>query len=96
MTLSIARFLNISTAYNPRLASDGRSLIFLSTLTGISQVWRADVPAIGGKPLWPDQLTFGADRVQGVWLSPAAGEPKLIYAQDEGGSENAQLFLSVP
>ena len=96
MTPSVARFLNISTAYNPRFAPDGRSLIFLSTLTGIPQVWRVDVPAVGGKPLWPDQLTFGADRVQGAWLSPTAGKPRLIYARDKGGSENAQLFLLSP
>lgn len=87
MIPAITRFLNISAAYYPSLASDGRSLIFLSTLTGLPQVWRV---AVGGEPLWPDPLTFGDDRVQGAWLSP--GE-KLIYARDEGGGENAQLFL---
>lgn len=92
MTSSIARFLNISAAYAPSLAPDGQSLVFLSTLTGIPQVWRVDIPA-EDRPLWPDQLTFGADRIQGAWLSPAPGKPRLIYARDEGGSENAQLFL---
>ena len=90
---AIAPFLNIGTAYAPNLSADGKSLIFLSTQTGIPQVWRVDVPAEEGRPLWPDQLTFGSDRVQGAWLSPASGEPKLIYARDEGGSENAQLFM---
>lgn len=93
MTSSIACFLNISAAYGPSLAPDGQSLVFLSTLTGLPQVWRVDIPTGEGTPLWPDQLTFGADRVQGAWLAPAPGEPKLIYARDEGGSENAQLFL---
>jgi Tol biopolymer transport system component len=93
MPSSIAPFLNISAAYGPSLAPDGQRLVFLSTLTGVPQAWRVDVPAEGERPLWPDQLTFGADRVQGAWLSPAPGEPGLIYARDEGGSENAQLFL---
>ena len=90
---AIAPFLNIGTAYAPNLSADGKSLIFLSTQTGIPQVWRVDVPAKEGRPLWPDQLTFGTDRIQGAWLSPTSGKPKLIYARDEGGSENAQLFL---
>lgn len=93
---SVARFLDISTAYGLNLAADGQNLVFLSTQTGVPQIWRAEVPVKGGKPLWPDQLTFGIDRVQGAWLSPGAGEPKLIYARDEGGSENAQLFLLTP
>jgi dipeptidyl aminopeptidase/acylaminoacyl peptidase len=93
MTPSIARFLSISAAYGPNLAPDGQSLVFLSTHTGVPQVWHVDVPAGEGRLLWPDQLTFGANRVQGAWLSPAPGEPQLIYARDEGGSENAQLFL---
>ena len=96
MADSIARFLNISAAYAPSLTPDGQSLVFLSTQTGIPQVWRVGVAAGEGEPLWPDQLTFGADRVQGVWLSPAPGEPQLVFARDEGGSENAQLFLLTP
>ena len=92
---TIARFLNISTAYAPNLAPDGQSLVFLSTQTGIPQVWRVSVAPGETGPLWPDQLTFGSDRVQGVWLEPASGE-QLIFARDEGGGENAQLFLLTP
>ena len=92
MATSIAQFLNISTAYAPSLAPDGQTLVFLSTQTGIPQVWRVGVAAGETGPLWPDQLTFGSDRVQGVWLEPASGE-QLIFARDEGGGENAQLFL---
>ena len=93
MTLSIIPFLNVSAAYGPSLAPDGQSLVFLSTLTGVPQVWHVDIPTGEGRPLWPDPLTFGADRVQGAWISSAPSEPRLIYARDEGGSENAQLFL---
>jgi dipeptidyl aminopeptidase/acylaminoacyl peptidase len=46
-----------------------------------------------GPVLWPEQLTFEADRVMGVWCSPAPGDERLIYARDSGGNENAQLFL---
>ena len=96
MDASIAQFLNISAAYAPNLAPDGQTLVFLSTQTGLPQVWRVGLPIGKGEPLWPDQLTFGADRVQGVWLSPVPDEPKLIFARDEGGGENAQLFLLTP
>ena len=93
---AITRFLNISTAYAPSLTAEGQNLVFLGTQTGIPQVWRVGVADAEAGPLWPEQLTFGSDRVQGVWLSPAPGEPKLIFARDEGGSENAQLFLLTP
>ena len=89
---TIARFLNISTAYAPNLTADGQNLVFIGTQTGIPQVWRVGVTPGETGPLWPDQLTFGSDRVQGVWLEPTSGE-QLIFARDEGGGENAQLFL---
>jgi hypothetical protein len=34
---------------------------------------------------WPDQLTLEADRVIGVWYSPAPSDERLIYARDVGG-----------
>ena len=63
---TIARFLNISTAYAPNLTADGQNLVFIGTQTGIPQVWRVGVTPGETGPLWPDQLTFGSDRVQGV------------------------------
>src|SRR3712207_888984 len=89
---SISRYLNIQQAYFPCFAPDGQHIAFLSNITGTPQVWRVALALQPGQVLWPDQLTFEADRVLGVWYSPVdAGQ--LLYARDVGGNENAQLFL---
>lgn len=92
----ISRYLNIHSAYAPGLAADGQHVAFLSNASGIPQLWRVEIPAPGGVPLWPDQLTFAVERVLGVRSSPAEGDGRLIYARDVGGDENAQLFLLSP
>jgi dipeptidyl aminopeptidase/acylaminoacyl peptidase len=91
MKYPISRYLNVQQAYWPSFSADGRYLAFLSNLTGLPQVWLAEAAA--ESPGWPAQLTFGNDRVLGVWFSPMAGDNRLIFARDAGGNENAQLFL---
>lgn len=90
-TYPIHRYLNVRSAYFPSFSSDGRRLAFLSDITGVPQVWQVGLSSDG--PLWPDPVTFAPDRVMGVWRSPATGDARLIYSQDVGGNENAQLFL---
>jgi dipeptidyl aminopeptidase/acylaminoacyl peptidase len=80
------KYLNIRSAYQSSFSFDGQRLAFLTNITGIPQVWAIDVA--GG---WPDQLSFGADRVAGVEFSPKHNQ--LIFVRDVGGNENAQLFL---
>jgi dipeptidyl aminopeptidase/acylaminoacyl peptidase len=93
MPYPISRYLNIQSAIAPSFAGDGRSIAFLSDITGIPQVWQ--VPASpASQPLWPRQLTFGQERVMGVWHAPTGR--RLIFARDAGGNENAQLFLLDP
>jgi len=92
-TPSIARYLNARVAYWPTFSSDGRHLAFLTDITGLPQVWRVALPAKPGEPTWPDQLTFGSDRIMGVHTSPLPGDGRLIYSRDLGGNENAQLYL---
>jgi dipeptidyl aminopeptidase/acylaminoacyl peptidase len=82
----LAKYLNIRSAYQPSFSSDGQRLAFLTNITGIPQVWAME--AGGG---WPDQLTFGTDRVTRVDFSPK--QDRLIFARDVGGNENTQLFL---
>jgi len=68
-------------------------MAFLSDITGLPQVWRVAIPTGPGEPTWPDQLTFGGDRVMYVEYSPVPGDGRLIFSRDVGGNENAQLYL---
>ena len=94
MTHPISRYLNVKTAAFPGFAYSGDSLFFLWDVTGLPQVWQAPAEA-GSRPWWPRQLTFGDDRVLGLWAAPA-GPERLVYARDAGGNEKAQLFLLDP
>lgn len=85
-SIPFERYLHIRSAYQPSFSFDGRRLAFLTNITGIPQVWGVDM---GGG--WPDQLTFGRDRVARVAFSPKGD--RLIFARDVGGNENTQLFL---
>lgn len=93
MSPSIARYLNVQQAYHPSIAADGRRVAFLSTITGVPQVWQVAIPALADALAWPDQRTFETERVLGVWTSPVAGDGRLVFARDAGGNENAQLFV---
>lgn len=85
-TYPLERYLHVRTAYQPSFSPDGRRLAFLTDITGLPQVWIVD--AAGG---WPEQLTFGTDRVSAVAFSPA--DDWLLFSRDAGGNENTQLFL---
>jgi dipeptidyl aminopeptidase/acylaminoacyl peptidase len=89
----IARYLNARSAYGPTFSADGGYVAFLTDITGVPQVWRVAVATGQSEPLWPDQLTFGNDRVLEVHYSPALGDGRLIFARDAGGNENAQIYL---
>ncbi len=93
---SITRYLSVQSANAPTLSSDGRRLAFVSTITGIPQLWEIRFPRGSTTPPWPDQLTFGVDRVEQAYFSPAPGDGRLIYARDVGGDENSQFFLLAP
>ena len=92
----ISRYLNIHSAYFPAFTRDGTQLAFLSNTTGVPQVWRVGLSHDLAEALWPDQLTFEADRVWEVYGSPASGDNRLIYGCDVGGDENIQLYLLYP
>jgi len=95
-TFPIERYLQVHNAFYPEFSGDGRSLTFLTTITGIIQAWQIDLDTTLASPSWPDQITFAADRIVSLVHSPTAGDPRLIYAHDIGGDENAQLFLLNP
>ncbi len=89
---NIARYLNVQACSNPTIRADGQQVAFLATITGTPQVWQ--VTSSNGPPRWPDQLTFGAERVQMVRYAPVGSQ--LIYGRDVGGNERMQLFLLDP
>lgn len=94
MTHAISRYLNVKAAYFPGFSAGGDTLFFLWNVTGVPQVWQTPAEA-GTHPWWPRQLTFGDDRVLGLWPAPA-GPERLVFARDAGGNENAQLILLDP
>jgi Tol biopolymer transport system component len=93
MNSSINRFLNIRAAYGPRFSSDGRKIAFIADIGGVPQVWQVEPDFDSEHINWPEQLTFSVNRVMDIWFSPQPGDNRLIYAQDVGGDENAQLYL---
>ena len=89
MTPSIRAFLQVRAASSPQWLDGGARLAFLTGITGIPQAWA--VPAAGG---WPDQLTFGTERV-GSLLATADGSA-LAFERDVGGDERHRLHLAEP
>ncbi len=87
------RYLNVRAASGASFAPDGRRITFLTDITGVAEVWSVAVPsANGGAALpWPEQLTFGGERILGAAFSPVAD--RLIVGSDVGGNERTQLFL---
>jgi dipeptidyl aminopeptidase/acylaminoacyl peptidase len=85
MATPIDRFLNIRSATGPTFSPDGRFVAFLTSVTGVSQLWQ--VPVGGG---WPVQLTFTRESVHGAYYSPVKHE--LVFTMDAGGNERNQLF----
>lgn len=93
MRYPISHYLNVQNAYAPAYSADGEQILFLTDISGAPQVWR--VPAQAAQyPWWPEQLTFGQERIMGVWPSPQ--DNALLFTRDIGGNEKAQLFLLNP
>lgn len=87
------RYLNARSAYGASFAPDGQRITFLTDITGVAEVWRVPVATQGSEtaPGWPEQLTFGGERIAGASYSPVAD--RLIVGGDVGGNERTQLFL---
>jgi dipeptidyl aminopeptidase/acylaminoacyl peptidase len=87
------RYLNVRSAYGASFAPNGQSITFLTDITGVAEVWRVPVSSGGSEaaPPWPEQLTFGGERIAGASYSPVAN--RLIVGGDVGGNERTQLFL---
>ena len=93
-TPDFARYLNVRSAYGPGFAPDGEALAFLSDISGVAEAWRVSLPGATAAPLWPDQLSFGGERISHVEYAPSDG--RLLLCGDSGGSELTQLYLLTP
>lgn len=81
----VERYLHIRRATSPTLGPSGERLAFLYDASGVPQVWTLDSPGS-----WPEQVTFGSERVTAVEWSPVRGE--LAITTDVGGNERDQLL----
>ncbi|MGO8951269.1 MAG: alpha/beta fold hydrolase [Ktedonobacterales bacterium] len=91
MPFEFVRYLNVQSAYGASFAPDGHHISFLTDITGVAEVWRMTLAPVGGEAAWPQQLTFGGERIVGASYSPV--DDQLIVGGDVGGNERTQLFL---
>jgi dipeptidyl aminopeptidase/acylaminoacyl peptidase len=89
LAAAIARMARIGSCASPTWSPDGRTLAFVSNLSGNPQIWT--VPAAGG---WPTQVTAFEDQVNGVQWSPAGDW--LAFSMAPGGGLNSQVYLIKP
>ncbi|CAA9340108.1 MAG: hypothetical protein AVDCRST_MAG89-2576 [uncultured Gemmatimonadetes bacterium] len=88
----VARYLNVRSVSGAQLSPDGRELLYLTSTTGMPQLWVAPVRADGAAAA--RQVTFGANRVQFARWSPDGRW--IAYGTDRGGNERTQFFLLSP
>lgn len=89
LAATIARMARIGSCGSPALSPDGRTVAFISNLSGNPQIWT--VPAEGG---WPVQVTAFDDQVNTVTWSPRGDW--LAFTMAPGGGLNSQVYLLRP
>jgi dipeptidyl aminopeptidase/acylaminoacyl peptidase len=82
---TIQQYLNIRSASSPSLSSDGKRLLYLTNVSGTTQIWAIDLP--DGKP---KQITNYEDNVGFVRRSPDGSG--VAFGKARGGDENTQFF----
>jgi dipeptidyl aminopeptidase/acylaminoacyl peptidase len=84
----VAAMGRVGAALSPQFSPDGSEIAFVTTLSGLPQLWR--MPAAGG---YPRAVTAGDDPVSGAAWSP---DGKLAFAVSPGGGYNAQIYIATP
>ena len=82
---TIQQYLNIRSASSPEFVNEGKRLMYLTNVSGTSQIWMIDLP--NGKP---KQITNYEDNVGFIEASPA--DDGVIFGKSRGGDENTQFF----
>jgi len=84
----VAAIGRVGAATSPQFSPDGSEIAFITTLSGLPQLWR--MPADGG---YPRAVTAGDDPVSGTaWGS----DGRLAFAVSPGGGYNAQIYIATP
>ncbi len=83
---SIEDFLEVKSAGGANFSHDGTRVVYLSNVTGTSQIFLVSVDDED-----PEQLTDFQDPVSFVQFSPT--EDVLIFGKAEGGNERTQFYL---
>ncbi len=86
---TIQQYLNIRSASAPSLSPDGKRLVYLTNVTGTSQIWMIDLQ--GGAP---KQITNYDDNIGFVKFSPDGNG--IVFGKAKGGDENTQFFWMKP
>jgi len=93
-TPDIARFLAVRSASDASPSPDGEQVSFITSTTGLPQIWAVSVASgFPGVPA-PHQLTFTENGVTTQAWSPAGGW--IFYAADRGGNERQGYYLISP
>lgn len=85
----VAAMANVGGCWSPSFSPDGRSLAFVSTLSGVPQVWV--MPVEGG---FPRQVTSFPDPIQAVSWAPDGQH--LSFVIFPGGGMNSQVYIVRP
>lgn len=86
---TIEQYLNIRSASSPSMSPDGREIVYLTNVTGTTQVWSAVISSPK-----PKRLTNYEDNVGFVkWLGNGSG---IIFGKAKGGDENTQFYWMKP
>ncbi len=90
--VALAPYLNLRGAGTPSISPDGRWILFTSSASGTSQLWKIPARATpDGSAYWPEQMTFFSDPVSSAQVSPDGKQ--IIFRKDNNGDEKGQLYI---
>jgi dipeptidyl aminopeptidase/acylaminoacyl peptidase len=89
LTTIVTRMARIGRCTSPTFSPDGKTIAFVSDMSGVPQVWT--VPSEGG---WPRLVTALEDPVSAVEWSPTSDWLAISVAP--GGGMNTQIYLVHP
>jgi len=93
--VSLLPYLSIRGAGAPALSPDGKWIVFTSSVSNTTQLWKIPAKATpDGNAYWPEQLTFFPDAVGSAEWSPDG--KWILFRKDVGGNERHQLYLIRP